>query len=179
MRLEELIGNALGESAQEVFSTMLGLEIGRGEASVEAATPEANDGVLALVGVAGPWTGTGSLSCSPQLACRLCARMLMTEASPINEEVLDAVAELTNMIVGGAKTALELHLGPLGLSIPTVVYGRNFRTKSAIHSEWVVVRFRWEGEPFAVRLCLARTERTGHLLSHAPAATACAVDMEP
>ncbi len=57
--------------------------------------------------------------------------MLMTEAPSVNEDVLDAVAELTNMIIGSVKTDLESQLGPLGLSIPTVVFGRNFRTRSA------------------------------------------------
>ncbi len=57
--------------------------------------------------------------------------MLMTEAPSVNEDVLDAVAELTNMIIGNVKTELEAQVGPLGLSIPTVVYGRNFQTKTA------------------------------------------------
>lgn len=159
MSLQESIVRALEHSVQEVFSTMLGTDIGPGAASTEASTPEANDGVVALVGVAGPWTGTGTLSCSPRVACRICSQMLMTESESINEEVLDAVAELTNMIVGGAKTILESELGPLALSIPTVVYGRNFKTKSAMHVEWVVIRFLWDEDPFEVKLCLGRTPK--------------------
>ena len=176
MQLEELIVHALSESAREVFSTMLSTDLGAGESSREGATPEANDGVLALIGVAGPWTGTGTFSCSPVLACRICARMLLTEAASINEEVLDAVAELTNMVIGSAKTELERSLGPLGLSIPTVVYGHNFKAKSAIHGEWVVVRFRWDGEPFEIRLCLARTERPAHVFPHAQPSVDCMAD---
>jgi chemotaxis protein CheX len=178
MNLEQAMIDALDTSAREVFSTMLGVELGPGESYVEAAPPDAAGGVVALIGVAGPWTGTGTVACSPQLACRICARMLMTESASIDEEVLDAVAELTNMIIGGAKTKLEIDLGPLGLSIPTVVYGRNFRTKSAIHSEWVVVRFQWEGESFEVKLCLGRTARP-HLLPHASVSAGCTVTSEP
>ena len=178
MNLEKCMIDALDSSAREVFSTMLGVELGPGEPFVEAAPPDASGGVVALIGVAGPWTGTGTVGCSPHLACRICAGMLMTESSSIDEEVLDAVAELTNMIIGGAKTKLELELGPLGLSIPTVVYGRNFRTKSAIHSEWVVVRFQWEGEPFEVKLCLGRTARP-QLVPHASASQGCTVSSEP
>ena len=88
--------------------------------------------------------------------------MLMTETSAVNEEVLDAVAELTNMIVGSVKTELEQHLGPLGLSIPTVVFGRNFKTKSAGTNEWTVARFHWDGELLLVKLCLAPKERAAH-----------------
>lgn len=177
MNLEQFMIDALDGSVREVFSTMLGVELGPGESFVEAAPPDAAGGVVALIGVAGPWTGTGTVGCSPRLACRICARMLMTENSSIDEEVLDAVAELTNMIIGGAKTKLEFKLGPLGLSIPTVVYGRNFRTKSAIHSEWVVVRFQWEGESFEVKLCLGRTGRS-HLLPHSSVSPECTVTSE-
>lgn len=169
MKLEEIIIQAITGSTRDVFSTMLGVELGPWESYTEAIAPEANDGVVALVGIAGPWTGTGILSCSPRLACRVCAQMLMTESTSINEEVLDAVAELTNMIIGGTKTALEAKLGPLGLSIPTVVYGRNFRTKSAIHVEWVVARFQWDEEPFEVKLALALTGQT-QPAAHVPAA---------
>ena len=92
--------------------------------------------------------------------------MLMTETSAVNEEVLDAVAELTNMIVGSVKTELEKHLGPLGLSIPTVVFGRNFKTKSAGTNEWTVARFHWDGELLLVKLCLAPKERAAHAVYH-------------
>ena len=110
---------------------MMGVELERGEVSLDSAPPDANDGVVSLVGLAGNWTGTGSVACSPALACRICSQLLLTEVQAVNEEVLDAVAELTNMVIGSVKTDLEAHLGPLGISIPTVIYGRNFKTKSA------------------------------------------------
>jgi chemotaxis protein CheX len=94
--------------------------------------------------------------------------MLMTESPAVNEEVLDAIAELTNMIVGNVKTDLERHLGPLGLSIPTVVYGRNFKTRSAGSTEWIVVRFRWGDEEMQARVCLAQRERALFSLQSVP-----------
>ena len=156
--LQERIVSSIGRAAREVFSTMLGVEIGEEEVSIENGTPEANDGVVSLIGLAGTWAGTGSVSCSPASACRICSQMLMTESTAVDEEVLDAVAELTNMIVGSVKTDLEQHLGPLGLSIPTVVFGRNFRTKNAGGTEWMVVKFSWEDAPIVVRMCLAPNE---------------------
>jgi chemotaxis protein CheX len=176
MNLQPLIIESINRSVLNVFSTMLGVELGSGAASVERSTPDANDGVVSFIGVAGSWAGTGSVSCSPTLACRICSLMLMTEATSVDEEVLDAVAELTNMIVGNVKTDLENEVGPLGLSIPTVVFGRNFRTKSAGSTEWIVTRFFWEGETLLVKVCLAPHEKSAHLLPHA-AAPACALDV--
>jgi chemotaxis protein CheX len=102
--------------------------------------------------------------------------MLMCESTAVNEEVLDAVAELTNMIIGSVKTDMETHLGPLGLSIPTVVFGRNFKTKSAGSSEWIVVKFHWEDETLQVKICLAPSGRSSHVMLHPGDAPACALD---
>jgi len=52
------------------------------------------------------------------------------------------------------------------LSIPTVVFGKNFRTTSAGHAEWIVRRFHWDNDTFDVRLCLAPSERSVGLQPH-------------
>jgi chemotaxis protein CheX len=102
--------------------------------------------------------------------------MLMTESTSVNEEVLDAVAELTNMIIGGVKTDLEQHLGPLGLSIPTVVFGRNFKTRTSGNSEWIVVRLLWDDECLVVKVCLTRNERVAYTNIHMAPHT-CTLDV--
>jgi chemotaxis protein CheX len=177
MNLQPLIVKSVSQSATQVFSTMLGVEIRCGEATVANGMPDAHDGVVSFIGLAGAWAGTGSLSCSPVLACRICASMLMCEATAVNEEVLDTVAELTNMIIGNVKTDLEEYLGPLGLSIPTVVYGRNFKAKSAGSTEWVIVRFHWDDETLLVKLCLEPKDRAAHVLFHTSAAQPCALEV--
>jgi chemotaxis protein CheX len=175
MNVQELIVERICHAAAEVFSTMLGVELPPGVGSVETA-PEVNDGVVSLIGLAGAWVGTGCVTCSPVLACRVCELMLMVDTPAVNEDVLDAIAELTNMIIGGVKNDLEPHLGPLGLSIPTVVFGRNFMTRSAGSAEWTVVRFPWEGSELLVRLYLAPAEKMPHLAPH-PAGHPCPLDV--
>lgn len=155
MNLESQILDSIRRSAINVFATMLGVELGAGEASIERDTPAANDGVVSFVGVAGAWAGTGVVLCSPELACRICNQMLMTDNNSVNEEVLDAVAEVTNMIIGCVKNDIEVQVGPLGLSIPTVVFGKNFRTRSVGTTDWVVNRFLWEGEILLVKMSMA------------------------
>lgn len=170
MKLEELIIAGIRRATTEVFSTMLGVELGDPAVSIEAGEPEANDGVVSLIGLAGPWVGTGSVTCPPEVACRVCSQMLMTEATAVDEEVLDAVAELTNMIIGGVKNGLEPDLGALCLSIPTVVFGRNFRTKSAGMAEWIVVRFPWDSDKLVVKMCLTQAAKM-HTALHPPSHT--------
>lgn len=173
MNVRNLIVSSLQHSVMEVFSTMLTGDIEFEGTSVERDTPEANDLVVSFIGLAGTWIGTGTFTCSPVAACRLCSQMLMAEYSSVSEEVLDAIAEVTNMIIGNVKSSLERHLGPLGLSIPTVVFGRNFKTKSA-GAEWIEERFRWEGEELVLRVSLRPNERTATKL---PAPDACTVEL--
>ena len=175
MNLHKTIVDSLIRSTNDVFSTMLGSELSGGEVTVESGASEANDGVVSFIGIAGSWAGTGSLTCSAVMACRICATMLMTEATSVNEDVLDAVAELTNMIIGSVKTDLESELGPLGLSIPTVVFGRNFKTRSAGSVEWIYVRFTWDDEPLLIKMCLAPSEKP-HAVHHG-GNSVCALDL--
>ena len=166
MNVQQLIIDFICQSVANVFSTMLGTELGPGEPSIEQGIPEVNDGIVSFIGLAGAWAGTGSVVCSPTTACRVCSLMLMTDTQSVDADVLDAVAELTNMIVGNVKNDLEPYLGNLGLSIPTVVFGKNFRTKSAGAADWIVVRFPWDGETLVVKLFLAATERVPHVAGH-------------
>lgn len=175
MNLHHTIVESLIRSAGDVFSTMLGGELTGGEVTVDAASAEPNDGVVSFIGIAGSWAGTGSLTCSPAMACRICAALLMTEATSVNEDVLDAVAELTNMIIGSVKTDLESQLGPLGLSIPTVVFGRNFKTRSAGTNEWIHVGFHWDEDPLLIKMCLAPSEKS-HAVPHG-ASPVCALEI--
>jgi chemotaxis protein CheX len=146
---------AVSGAAREVFGTMLNLPL-EIEPSVmrHDIEPATFDGVVALVGVAGSWTGGGHISCSPQFAQKLAGALLMTEYDAVNEEVLDAVAEVANMIVGNVKTFFEGKVGPLGLTVPTVIFGRNYQTRTAGVQDWVLVRLHSGEETMDVNFWL-------------------------
>jgi len=175
MNLHQIIVNSVNEAAANVFATMVGGELGPGIDSIANGPPEPSDGVVSFIGIAGPWVGTGSLACSANMACAVCTQMLMTETTSVNEDVLDAIAELTNMIIGGVKTDLESHIGSLGLSIPTVVFGRNFKTRTVGSTEWIVVEFPWNGELLTVKFSLAPNDKTAHTGQHF--AHTCAIEV--
>lgn len=160
------IEQAISKASREVFETMLNLPL-EIEASVMRAViePETFHGVVALVGVAGSWTGTGHISCSPQFAQKLAGALLMAEYDAVNEDVLDAVAEVANMIVGNVKTFFEEKLGPLGLTVPTVIYGRNYHTRSSGVKDWVLVRLRSASETMDINFCLMPS-RAPHHMAH-------------
>ena len=151
---EELV-QLVSAAAGDVFSTMLAMEPVPGEAYIDSAPSLLTNGVVSLVGLAGPWAGTGSISCTAPFACKIAAQLMMAEYEAVNDDVLDAVAEVTNMIIGNVKTSIEERLGPMGLSIPTVIYGRNFSSRTVGKQNWTVVPFHLGEERLEVQLCLA------------------------
>jgi chemotaxis protein CheX len=157
---------AVSKAAREVFETMLSLPL-EIEPSVMCAAiePETFHGVVALLGVAGSWTGAGHISCSPHFAQKVAGALLMTEYDSVNEDVLDAIAEVANMIIGNVKTFFEEKLGPLGLTVPTVIFGRNYQTRSAGVKDWVLVRLRSGEETMDVYFCLMPS-RVTHPMAH-------------
>lgn len=145
------------EATASVFSTMLNLPVDWQISRQEAGEPAPVDGVVALVGIAGTWTGTGRIYSSPEFARTVAGALLMTEFAAVDADVLDAVAEVANMIIGNLKTMLEARLGPLALSVPTVIYGRNYQARTSSIHDWTVVPLRCGDEIMDIRFCLMPT----------------------
>ena len=159
---------AIKSSTGEVFSTMLSMEIDSCEIlepQIVASHPAS--GIISVIGLAGKWAGTGSVACSASFACLMSSMFLMAEYKTVDEDVLDAIAEITNMIIGNVKNALEVKVGEMGLSTPTVIFGRDFQTRSARTHDWTGVRFRSGEHEMAVQMSLSpnrensRTVRPG------------------
>jgi chemotaxis protein CheX len=144
-------------STLEVFATMLGMRVTLEGVSSTADSTASNAGLLATIGIAGPVSGSGSICLSKSFGFKIASRFLMSDCAEVNDEVLDAIAELTNMIIGGVKTALEDKLGPMGLSIPTVIFGERYVARRSGASERLILSFRCEDDPeerFTVLICL-------------------------
>ncbi len=167
---QDLLVRSVIEATSEVFSMMLDIEV-RHEGTATDASPSAT-GLISLVGITGEWGGSGVFCCSPVLASIICSRMLGAEldsARPIiDEEVLDVVAEVTNMMIGNIKNGLEPVTGPLAISVPTVIHGRNFQFRNACGLKGTALSFSAEGEHFEVRIALAPTAEQNAIRSRIP-----------
>ncbi len=120
MRVEYI--NPFIASLKHTFRTMLGCEAQRGQLSVKNCR-HAHHPISGVIGLTGKAVGTVVVSFSREVALRAASTLLMTEATEVDEDVLDAVGELTNMVAGGAKAQLEEF--ELMVSLPNVVTGDN------------------------------------------------------
>lgn len=154
---QELLIRSINDATTEVFATMLDMQVRMTDEPSDARTSDS--GLISLVGITGDWGGSGVFCCTPALAETICVRMLGCEPKPggpfIDEETLDVVAEVTNMTIGNIKNALEPVLGPLAISVPTVIHGKNFQFRNTTGVQGTALLFEAEGQRFEVRVSLA------------------------
>lgn len=118
--------NPFLSSIVKTFDTMLQCKVTRG-------TPHLKDGGLptgpisGVIGMSGKAVGTVVLNLSESAALKAASAMLMMEITEINDDVLDAVGELTNMVAGAAKT--DLAQFDLSISLPNVVTGKDHEVR--------------------------------------------------
>jgi chemotaxis protein CheX len=148
------IGCAIRAATEEVFAVMLGNPVDAGEAQIGRVSQD-HSGVVAVLGLTGAWGGSGQVSCQSNLALRLASKLLMSSYEAIDEDVLDAIAEVANIIIGNVKTALEPTLGPMGLSTPAVFFGGDFETRVVGNPHRVLVPFTSNGDSLTVQIAIA------------------------
>lgn len=164
----EAIVRLIRDTTAALFATMMH---GQPEALPHyctSASVEDHESLFCFIGFSGEVVGSGSLHCSGECATRLASSLLMGDYKRVDAEVLDATAEITNMIVGNVKTSIEEELGPIGISTPTVIYGQHYAARNIGASEWIVVPFRYEGHEFDIRVSLQPNKTSRTTLTHAP-----------
>jgi chemotaxis protein CheX len=110
----------LGRIVEDVYRTMLGIET-----SLTPAGETAGPGSLtAAVQFVGEWKGAVLLQCTPQQACQLASRLMPgPHPTRVDENVRDALGEITNMLGGNLKPILP---PGVALSMPSVVEGNDY-----------------------------------------------------
>ncbi len=124
---EICINSALLDSAKEVFETMIFMDL------EECSDPEQNiedDVLLGTITFNGDIDGCLTISCNLPCAHAIGANMLGAEPNGniSQEDIFDAIGEVTNMVMGSLKTKLMNKVGNLNVSIPIVVSGREIET---------------------------------------------------
>ena len=142
-------------SAAEVFSTMLQCEITRGTLSLSTGHQPTLD-ISGVVGLSGKASGTVVLSFSREVAVQATEKLLGQKYSAINNDVIDAVGELTNMIAGRAKAGLE-HLA-MSLALPTVVTGKNHIISFGSATQTIRIPFACQWGDFILEVGLVEND---------------------
>ena len=131
---------------------MLGCEPRRGQLALRGGS-EGTYVVSGIIGLSGHAVGTVVLRFSAEVALRAASTMLMTDVPSINDDVLDAVGELTNMVAGAAKADLEEF--QLQVSLPNVITGANHEVHFPSNVQPISIPFETDWGPMALEVGLA------------------------
>lgn len=101
------------------FKTMLDCEP-RLLTSNEGTSRREERRVISVIGLSGTVRGTVSISMPIATAQAMVSKFIGMDVSELDDTLIDAVAEIGNIIAGGAKTRLGA-VGQVDLSLPNVV----------------------------------------------------------
>jgi chemotaxis protein CheX len=122
-----LVNPFLSATAQ-ILSQIAGIEM-NAEKPILKTSPEGKGTVSGVVTLRGNHTGTGSITFSADCILQVVSKMFGEEITDVDDDVKDAVGEITNMICGtatqlyeqdglGVKAALDQVLMGQGHAIP-------------------------------------------------------------
>ena len=151
MRVEYL--NPFVEGVDNVFQMMLGIKPQRQAVKVSDPNNRNSARITSLIGISGQVSGMVALRFPTETAVKLAGKFLGSEYKDVTDEVLDAIAELSNMVGGQAKSRFE-HDPPLRLGLPTVVQGGDYRLKYPTNSVWLEIPYDSEAGAFSMEVTL-------------------------
>jgi chemotaxis protein CheX len=150
MRAEYI--NPFITSLANVFRTMLDCDVQRGKPRLKDDTIPMHE-VSGVIGLSGNAVGLVVLSLSEAVALGAASVLLMSEATEINADVVDAVGELANMVTGQAKAELEEYA--LSVSLPSVITGRDHQVRFPSNVTPICVPFETPWGPLTLEVGLA------------------------
>ena len=98
--------------------------------------------VSGIIGLTGEVHWSLSVTFTFNLLKEIMNNMLGETIDEITDDVKDAVGEITNMICGDARRALQQEGLSLSAAIPTIVAGKNHTIKHAVKGPIIIIPFK-------------------------------------
>ncbi|MBU1345109.1 MAG: chemotaxis protein CheX [Proteobacteria bacterium] len=135
-----------------VLETMAFVNVNAGKPYVKRDNVAVGDvsGVLGLTGVA---NGTIAVTFEEKCILTIVSNMFGETMSELNNEIADAVGELTNMISGQARRELEEMGKVFKAAIPSVITGRNHSIIHYSNGPKIAIPFNTDNGEFTIEVC--------------------------
>lgn len=147
--------NPFLKATANVLKTMAFTEATPGKPYLKKEAAAGGD-ISGVIGITGETEGSLSVSFSESCICHIVSNMFGEPVESINQEVEDAVGELTNMISGDARRELAEKGIVLKSAIPTVISGKNHTVKHMANGPAIAIPFETPGGSFLVEVCFNR-----------------------
>ncbi len=138
-----------------VLETMAFIEVRAGKPYVKIDNVAVGDitGILGLTGVA---NGTIAVTFEERCILTIVSNMFGETMEKLDDDISDAVGELTNMISGQARRELELMGKVFKAAIPSVVTGRSHSIRHYSEGPKLAIPFNTDGGDFTIEVCFER-----------------------
>ncbi len=151
--MDTKIINPFIESALHVLSTVASTAVTPGKPYVKNDRIAKGD-VSGIIGLTGESRGTISVTFTEACILDVVSKMFGEEMKILNDEIGDAVGEISNMISGNARQKLE-HIGKsLKAAIPTVVMGKDHHMTHLTSSPVIAIPFSTDKGGFTIEVCI-------------------------
>ncbi|MFZ7112679.1 MAG: chemotaxis protein CheX [Desulfatiglandales bacterium] len=107
-----------------------------------------------IIGLTGEARGTICVSFTEESILAIVSKMFSEEMTEMNEEIRDAVGEISNMISGQARQALEEMGKSLTAAIPTVIMGKKHSLSHMTNYPVIAIPFNTDKGGFTIEVCL-------------------------
>ena len=153
---EVCLNDALLAGTKEVFETMIFMDL---EETTEPNQKIEGDALLGSITFKNEVEGCLTICCTVTCAKIIAANMLGTdpEEEISEEEICDAIGEVTNMVMGSVKARIQDSISGLRVSIPTVVRGQHIKNSLGDGTSKVLAKFSIEDE-YIIELSLLYRE---------------------
>ncbi|MBN1956639.1 MAG: chemotaxis protein CheX [Desulfuromonadales bacterium] len=145
------------ESTQEIFSSMIMLDVTPGEPfkrNNEALT----NSISGIIGMAGATKGLLAIHLPEKSALAVTTAFLGMDVDSIDEDVRDAVGELANMLGGSLKAVLDPNGSEIQLSMPSAIHGEEYSVDCLAGAKTITVPFQFDDHSFTVELQLRQED---------------------
>ncbi len=157
--------NPFLEAANEVLKAEIGVEVQRGEISLQRSALTANE-VTVLLSMIGQLQGVVLYGMSKATACMLVSQMLGETVTELDSLAQSGVAELGNVLTGRATIKLSEIGLQTDISPPTVIIGAGI-TVSTLDFPRLIVPIRFGEHSMEAHLALRLAEANASQ-SHVP-----------
>lgn len=147
--------NPFIEATLNVLETMASTKAQNGKPYLKKDEVARGD-VSGVIGMTGETKGTVSVSFTEKSILAIVSNMLGEEIKELNEEIKDAVGEITNMISGQARQKLEEFGRPLKAAIPTVIMSKNHTITHVTTHPIIAIPFSTDDGEFTIKVCFER-----------------------
>ena len=114
--------------------------------------------VSGIIGLTGSVAGSMALSFSEKAILKIVSNMLGEDLTELNDDISDAVGEITNMVSGASRKELEAIGLTITAAIPTVIAGKNHSIKHILGGPSLIIPFETENGPFVVDVCVSDSQ---------------------